>query len=156
MLFPGELTADELNAVLERLVRKENDESIQNNTYQDDDELFMSVLAGGLYRAHLHIIFNSGTTPDFKISGTVPSGATAPKWTWHSASATAGGPAQVADLTTGVLLDGTGADAAVDGFGLIDMGGSDGLVQIRWAQITTTASNTTVKANSFLSLTKVG
>lgn len=151
---PSVLDADELNAVLERMIRKTLDETVNNsNAYQDDDELVISVAADSLYRAHLHVVYSSGTTPDFKITGTVPSGATAPRWTWHSASAT---PAQTAALTTGVILDGTGADAPLDAYGLVDTGGTSGVLQIRWAQSTANASNTIVRADSFLSLTKVG
>jgi len=146
------LTPARLNAPIPRIVRKTTDETIiSNSTYQNDDALVISVVANAIYTAHLHMIYNSGTVPDFKCVGTVPSGASTPNWTWHAPPA----PGQAVPLTTGLFLDGTAANAPLDAFGLIITGATAGNVQIQWAQTASTASNTIVRAGSYISLTRV-
>ena len=146
------LTPARLNAPIPRIVRKTTDETIiSNSTYQNDDALVISVVANATYTGHLHIVYNSGTAPDFKVVGTVPSGTTTPFWTWHAAPA----PGQATSLTTGAFFDGTAGNAPFDAYGLVITGGTAGNVQIQWAQTTLTASNTIVRAGSYISLTRV-
>jgi hypothetical protein len=120
------------------------------NTYQNDDELFVSVVANATYRAHLHIVFSSGTTPDFKVTGTVPTGATASAWSWLAAGANSD-----AALTTGIVVAGTGSNEPVDGWGTVITSSTAGTVQIQWAQSVSDAGSTTVVAGSFLVLERL-
>lgn len=132
--------------------RKTIDESLQNNTMQDDNELAVVLDANATYRIAADIISNSGTTPDISYAWSIPSGAGG-LWTVTALVSSA--------LYLGVLtwaqtaaVDGTAADNFHRLEGVM-VTSSAGTLQFRWAQTTTTATNTTVKANSLLVATRV-
>lgn len=136
--------------------RKTADETINNTSvFQDDDELFVSLEANVVYLARVHIVYNSGATPDFKYAFTLPSGTTAPMWSFQ-------GITTVSAFTYGVAssggvsgLGGTGADQPVDAFGVVITGSTAGTMQLQWAQETANASNTIVRAGSYLELRRI-
>lgn len=132
--------------------RKTVDESLQNNTLQNDDELFVSLEANATYRITADLINNSGTTPDISFAWTIPTGATG-SWT---IGALVGGVSYFGTLTWAntAAIDGTGADNFSQVTGTI-VTTTAGTLQLRWAQTTTNATNTTVKANSLLVATRV-
>jgi hypothetical protein len=152
----GKDRASERNTAITELrpvsARKTIDESLQNNTLQNDDELFVSLEANATYRITADLINNSGTTPDISFAWSIPSGATG-AWT---ITALVGGALYLGTLTWAntAAIDGTGADNLSQVVGTM-VTTNAGTLQLRWAQTTTTASNTTVKANSLLVATRV-
>lgn len=133
--------------------RKTSDETVNNSTtLQDDNELFVSVAANQVYKLHLMVGYSSGTTPDFKINFSLPSGATMPR----SSFITGGTGAAVQHGTfTGasvVGIDGQGSDASLQIWGTVVMGSTAGTVTLQWAQNTLNASDTIVRSGSTLEL----
>jgi hypothetical protein len=145
-----------------------SDESINNDTFQDDDELFAAVVSGGVYIIELGLIFTSGAsnTPDAKIQFTFPSGTL----TFHRFGYVVGATGtdnltsiiryQEASPTTS-MANGVITSATVTGSplwirGVLRVGGSGGTLRLQWAQNTSTAGTPTVrKADSMLELKRV-
>lgn len=137
-------------------VRKLLDQTRTNNTLTNDTELFVPVVATGVYLLESHIVQNSGTTPDFKVGWTFPTGLT---MSWRciavdttSAIVSTGG----FDQTTVVSFGGIAGDAHISLYGTVTAGANAGTLQLQWAQNTTNASNTIVRAGSTLWLTRIG
>lgn len=151
------LTASALNSSLPRIVRKTSDETVNNSaTFQDDNELFLSVEASTSYRVHLQLVYQSNATPDFKYQFTAPSGATFPVWTFLGK----GGGVLVHDIagsSGGVVgLDGNAANTAFEAWGILVVSSTAGTLRVQWAQNTANASDTIVRAGSFLELVRAG
>ena len=75
------LDASTLYALINELrplfVRKTSDETVNNSTtLQNDDQLALAVEANATYWLSMRLIMSSGTTPDFKMLFTFPSGLT--------------------------------------------------------------------------------
>lgn len=144
-------------AAIMRIVRKTGDETLNNNaTIQDDDHLFIDLLANSAYAFHLHAIYLSNATPAFKIDWTLPAGTTMPSNTFMSGGT--GASIQHGAYTGGLLtgIAGTGANAALDVWGIFKTGATAGQVKWRWAQDIANASNTIVRADSFLAVSLAG
>lgn len=137
------------------IARKTADETVNNSSaFQNDDVLLASVVANAVYLARLHIMYNSGTTPDFKYQFTVPAGTTLPAWSFIG---TTGAAVSFNAASSGGVsgLGGTGADQPVDSWGVIITSGTAGTVQVQWAQDVANASNTIVRAGSYLELIRI-
>lgn len=139
------------------LARKTSDQSFNLTTVlQNDTELLASVAINAVYEGHIHLFYNSPTAADFKMDLSVPAGASAVGWSFagvNAASAVAISAASAGVTVSG--LGGTAADQTVDLFGLLITGGTAGTAQVRWAQDTGNATNTTVKATSYMSLRRI-
>lgn len=150
-------TAGELNDGVPRIVYKSVDETIiSNSTMQNDDELLLTVAASTKYEFELYMAYNSGTTPDLKIGWTLPTGATN---LWHvdyfdTAAAAQKGQSSTVP-TTGFAVGGFGSDLYAVFAGTLNISTTAGTMQVQWAQNTLTASNSTVRAGSFLRLQKI-
>lgn len=130
--------------------RKSSDETINNTSgYQDDDELFVPVEANATYVGWLHFNYLSQAAAAFKYQFTTPAGSNLPFWSFIGSSPfTYGGSAG-----GGVVgLAGTGANLPCDAWGLIIIGGTAGTMRMQWAQNVANASNTIVRAGSYLAL----
>lgn len=153
-----ELTADEMNQRLALLALKSADETVNNSAaLQNDNHLFLSVAASTNYEMMLRLIVNSGTTPDIKVDFTYPTGATATfqQQMLEPGSSTAG--LQGPYVQTDVLAMGTtGSNQIIFITGLWFISTTAGTLQVRWAQNTATASNSIVRANSYMILRKIG
>lgn len=147
--------SDATNERTPLFARKSIDESVSSastgTTYQADDHLVVAGADGAIYTAHLHLIVNSGTTPDIKVRVSLPSGATAPNWSLHKSS----GPFLISSMATGLGVATVGSDEAFEYFGLIIMSSTAGAITVEWAQNTSDAGLTTVKANSWIRLDRV-
>lgn len=133
--------------------RKTVDETVNNSAVlQDDDELFVALAASTTYRIALDLVWNSGTTPDFKYDWTVPSGATG----LYTVTATSGAALFLGSLAfaSGGNLDGSGSDLFSRFEGEL-VTTNAGTLRLRWAQVAATVSNTVVRAGSLLVATKV-
>lgn len=146
----GDLTVSGIGQVLYK--RKTLDETINNvGVLQNDDELSVSLPSlAGSWEFWLHAIYNSGVTPDFQFSFTLPSGATMAQNTFICGGS--GSAIQHGALSSGGTggVDGLGADAALDFWGTLVGTGTGGPVTFRWAQQTATVANTIVRAGSSL------
>jgi hypothetical protein len=135
--------------------RKTANETVTNsNTLQNDDHLFVALAANAVYDWKLILHYNSGTTPDFKLGWSVPSGTT---MVWGGMIAdTAGAVTSVANLsqTTVQAIGGTGAANYQFFTGVVVTSTTAGTLQLQWAQNTTTLSDTILLAGSELILTR--
>lgn len=152
-----ELTADELNAHLGLFARKATDETVNNSaTLQNDDHLLVSVVAGDIYELTARLVISSGTTPDFKFGWTFPSGLTMSYDIFEGETSTAAdifrGPFVQTDVP---VIPGIGSNQPVRVSGLVVVGSTAGSLRLQWAQNTANASDTIVRANSYLILRKV-
>lgn len=135
---------------------KTANETVNNTaTVQADDELTLSLEANTTYLIDGFVVYNSGTTPDIRFAFTVPTGSTL---NWNVLGlltnvATTDGSARFSANTNGTEkgIAGTGASDAVAYIrGTITTGGTAGSLTLRWAQAVAEASDTTVKAGSYL------
>lgn len=139
------------------VIRKTADETVNNSTTnQADDELLFSLGASERVYFEFFLKYDSGTTPDFKTSVTVPAGASA---SWNSMclattvtsssgnlvteGGAAGQNAQCGGATAGTQVMLRFAGTAVGG-------GTAGNVTLSWSQATADASDTKILTNSFV------
>lgn len=158
-----DLTATTLQALISELrpvfVRKSADETVNNSsTLQNDDELLAAVVANATYHFKLRFAVNSGTTPDFKVGFTYPTSTTltydiVEGETPGTAANVMSGPYTQADAA--VAFSTTGSDQPCWIEGLIVVSSTPGTFQVQWAQFAATASNTIVRAGSYLILRRV-
>jgi hypothetical protein len=150
-------TAAEFNDLVPRYAYKTSDETIiSNSTLQNDDFLALTVAASTKYEFELYMAYNTGTTPDLKIGWTLPTGATNAYHVDYFDTAAASQKGQSSTVpTTGFAVGGFGSDLYAVFAGTISVSTTAGTMQIQWAQNTLTASNSTVRAGSFLRLQKI-
>ena len=141
------------------IVRKTVDESVvSNTTLQNDDVLLMSLGATETWMFQCNVIFSSSTTADFKVAFTIPASATiAATAMWNNATAST---ANIRSWTS----SGAANDLQALGitellflpiYGIVTTAGTAGSLTLQWAQNTTDATNTTVRANSTLYAVKL-
>ncbi|MBI4160711.1 MAG: LamG domain-containing protein [Candidatus Yanofskybacteria bacterium] len=135
--------------------RKSSDESVTSSTtLQNDDELKLTLAANKTYTIDAVIFATSASSnPDFKIAFTVPSGAT------MTLGYIAASPSNL--LTQGELLSSSGtasqviplranASAVVLVKGTVVIASTGGDLTLQWAQFTSNATATVVKAGSYI------
>lgn len=150
-------------------VAKTADETVTSSTtLQNDDHLVLPVAANAVYMfaLDLYTIDAADFVGDFKMSFTCPTGAT---FDMH------GSGAHITDLASGTSSNGewlaklacTSASAnlvfgvgntSVTGIrvhGRLVMGSTGGSFQLQWAQNASDTSGTTLKAGSYMTLTRV-
>lgn len=164
-----ELTAANLNAAFTAVttsvtaitplfVRKTSDETVNNSAVlQNDDALLLAMSASSTYLLDLRLIVNSGTTPDFKFTFTVPASTTGSIQIFEgstpsTAAAVLQGPFS---LTATSATSGIAGDQIILVQGVVVVSSTAGNLQFQWAQNTANASDTKVKANSYMMLQKV-
>jgi hypothetical protein len=133
-------------------VRKSSDQTVTSSTtLVNDSQLKFAVAANETYifQAWLYTYAADGT-PDIKVTFTGPSGSTV---LWSSSQVIFN--AAAATTLTSVNTGGTSADLFVDAnnraiqlYGTISNGATAGDVQLQWAQNTSSANGTSVKAGS--------
>jgi hypothetical protein len=133
-------------------VRKSSDQTVTSSTtLVNDSQLKFAVAANETYifQAWLYTYAADGT-PDIKVTFTGPSGSTV---LWSSSQVIFN--AAAATTLTSVNPGGTSADLFVDAnnraiqlYGTILNGATAGDVQLQWAQNTSSANGTSVKAGS--------
>lgn len=152
------ILADENNWLQPIFARKTVDETIiASATLQNDDVLLVAVAASATYEFRLRAVINSGTTPDFKMGWTFPSGLTMTYdllegETLGTAANVIQGPYIQTDVPP---ISTTGSDQPWIAEGLVIVDSTAGNLQWQWAQNTSTASNTIVRAGSYLRLRRL-
>ena len=147
------ITASEIRNVAPLAAYKGADETVSTGvgTLQNDDALFLSLLANAVYKWELWLNYEGGTTgsSDLKVGWTVPSGATLKGSADYT---TSGAVVEVYWTNATTLAPGTNGAAAIRGFnarGTIATT-TAGTLQLQWCQNTGSAVNTTVHAGSIL------
>lgn len=159
------------NSSLDISARKTSDESVNNGgtgtTLQNDNELFVSVLANTNYKVVLTLLFQeaAGTGIDLKCAWTFPTGCTlnlavaGPHINWNNTAAALEAEwsawQNVTSSPSGTISFGTTNAAVLGGqiSGTLAVGSTGGTLQFQWAQQNSSASNVTVKAGSALIVT---
>lgn len=135
------------------VVRKPSDETVNNSaTLQDDDDLKFAVGANEDWIFELFLAFQSSTVADIALGFTIPNGA-AILW-GLSRDLNFGDSGPIYSISTSgsgsVPIHGTGANVGVHLMGtVINEAAADDL-QLRWAQNTAEATDTIIRANSWL------
>jgi hypothetical protein len=117
--------------------------------------LFFAVAANTNYQFRLEVLFDTGTTPDFKYRHSGPAGATLVRITQQDAA-----PGDTA-LGYSVATAFSAADVAVAGgavtnggyvklTGIIQNGANAGTFRFQWAQNNSSGTATTVRAGSYI------
>lgn len=144
-------------------VRAVNPETVNNsNAVQDDDELFLSVVANAVYEVHGYIFYDGAGSgaggADFRLGWSGPAGAT---FDWVSDGLLDTVTAGVGNVQRNKLGFGNtsivGAVAAATNLvatpsGILVTSGTAGTFRFRWAQGIATASDTIRQAGSTLVL----
>lgn len=149
-----------------RTIVKASDEGgITNNTLQNDDELLMTVVANAVYVVEVVLFVTTGasSTPDFQVAFTMPTAAT---YSGIIDALTAAATLSTDDNlgfryreSSPTTAQSAGVVGSANGGcfikGVLKTGANAGTFQLQWAQNTTNATATVVKADSYLSLTRV-
>lgn len=148
-------------------VRRTTDAAARvNNTIADDTVLTLNVAANAVYIMRAFIIGESSLVADLQVGwATTATGATL-DWTAGvpgniTAATVTAATYQFSNKTVGQVVTATmpdpGTTLAFQPAGLLVTAGTAGALTFRWAQGTTdAATNTTIKAGSFLHLLRVG
>jgi hypothetical protein len=142
---------DNLNALYRVLVRKTADESVANNTMQDDNELFWSIGANETWGFNVYIGSYVNGNADWQHTFNTPSGATGVTMDQGTVCGVAGYHG-VQSIGTSVAYGGTSTgDGTIHIYGVVANGSNAGNVNFRWAQLTTFGGDPSiVRAGSFL------
>lgn len=132
-------------------VRKTGDETVNgSDVLQNDDALLFAIGANEVWEFEFVLQTDSGTTPDFKHGISLPAGATL----LGVASLFSTALAHTISTITGAAVSSGGAGAGTNLplvlKGVVVNGANAGTVQLQWAQNTANASDTKVKANSYV------
>lgn len=150
-----------------KIVIKKTDENVSSSaTMQADDELYMYLPPNKIFEISSKIIADSSSaTPDIRVEYIVTGDYT--QLTGRFAIAPPTNITDVLDSNTkygywsGLNfdathgIDGTGNESIIDEYFYISTGNSGCKVQMQWAQSTSNATATTVKAGSYLKATEV-
>lgn len=151
-------TAGDFNDKVPRDVIKLADESLSTSTaIQNDDELFISVAASTKYKVEMWLVFNSPAAADFKLQWTTPVGVAG--W-WRPAATNLAAASETIyqgslAWSGGAQIEGSASDKSIEVVGILVTAGTAGTLQFQWAQ-NSSSGTTTVKANSVLTLRKIG
>lgn len=147
---------DNLNATWAHLiVRKTADESLSaSTTLQDDNDLVLALAANEVWLVHYALRYSSPTAADLKVAFTFPSGG---EIEFHSSHKTSTGASDDLDwlgTTTPTASQSFGSITTSVQFARIDglfvNGGTAGNLTLQWAQVTSDAGSTIMKAHSTL------
>ncbi|MFE9765125.1 hypothetical protein ACFYPC_11420 [Streptomyces sp. NPDC005808] len=157
------MLVDVLRSTIYDEVVKATTETVTNSiTYQDDNELFLPAGASAKYRFDLLLLHSSGTTGKFKMQFTAPAGSTV---AWGVAGAytavTSSNPVSDVSLPSRTLSDVlglgggnlTGTTAFISG--VLTTSSTAGNLMFQWAQITSDAAATQVRAGSTLRMKRI-
>jgi hypothetical protein len=143
----------------EQLIIKEADQSVTNSTtLVDDTELWVDVEAHATYRIILALHATGSESGDIKLAWSIPTNAEAGgRWVFGAGVSTTptSGSATVQNAAANWVTERTyGTHATIGNSilenGLLRTGDTPGRLQLRWAQVTSNATATSVRAPSNL------
>jgi hypothetical protein len=136
---------------------KSSSEIVSNSTtLQNDDHLFVSVAASVVYNFRLQLIYEAGTTADYKYALTFPAGALMAFGTQSQDTAAAYFPSGQSTYTSGTALtaggSGIGTIRSILITGTLEMSTTAGTLQYQWAQNSAVVENTVTRYGAYLVL----
>lgn len=139
-------------------VRKTADESVTSSTTkQDDDHLLLAIAANESWVVDFNIIFSGSNAGDLKCSLTVPSGATGVVGGLGTDTTATGNVGDVRFFATSTFTEehffacnSTSVFTIAVLKALVINSSNAGNIQFQWAQVTSSGTATTVRANSHL------
>ncbi len=135
-------------------VRKYGDETkSSNNTHADDGSLFFDAEASKKYAFRLNVFFDTTAAADFKYQIQGPSSPTIIRYLTRDVAPAATAmtvAVQTAFAASVSVLSASTNGGFVEISGILHNGTTAGRVSFQWAQNTSDASNTTVRAGSWL------
>lgn len=135
-------------------VRKTNDETVTSSaTLQNDDDLSFSIGANQAWMFEMHLVGNSNVYRDFRFAVAAPEGATCLISVSDAVGATGGSTTFCGTAITGIA--GKGEDVPYLVHGYVSTGAASGTVQLQWAQNSSGAADSILRANSDLSAVRV-
>jgi len=152
------LSSGDTNAYFaqQQIAIKSADESVTSSTtVQDDNHLFMTLNANTNYWVDGSLITDGAVGGDFKMQFVVPSGTIR----WLANGPVSAATATVTDVdrnykvgstTTVMGTIASGTNSVILLAGIVRVGASGGTFKIQWAQGTSSATATRVRANSIL------
>jgi hypothetical protein len=156
----GRVTADDVRTLPPLAVIKPLDESVNSGsggtTLQNDNTLLLSLDADTQYMFELWLIVSGAAigTGDIKIAFTSPTGSVGSfSSEGYSTSSTSPAIGQIRGLSGSAQafgVNGSSNLSPVKAKGYIITSTTPGALQLQWAQNTSSATNTTVKAGSWL------
>jgi hypothetical protein len=132
------------------ILRKTSDETVNDNTLQDDDDLKIAMAANEVWYFEGMLFHVGNSTANFKFAFTVPSGATLQ---WAGTYETSSDAKMKLVEASGTAIGSIGADtsnSAVLFKGEARNGSTAGDLQLQWAQDTTNAVDTKVLIGSWM------
>lgn len=154
------LTAADMNAwAVPQVALKASDQAITSNAaFFSDASLLVALAASATYEFMAYMIWECAATSaaGIKFAMTVPAGATL-----HVAGISGNATGINGDVGTGVNINSIQASVAntplgYNIHGLVIVGSTAGNLQLQWAQATSSASATTLHANSLLRANRIG
>lgn len=159
-----ELRASDLTAaVIRTAYASSNTTKISSTAFGDAAGMAMALEANTIYGWDCYLAYDSGLTPDIKIAWTAPAGATG-HWGAYGLASTTGGSG-IGDLSAlRVNAYGDASPIALGGneipstpgplvarpMGYVEVGATAGNLQLRFAQNSSNATNTIIRAGSWL------
>lgn len=146
------------------VVRKPSDTTrTSTTTVSADPSLTVAVAASSVYEVFAVVLVVSNTTPDFKSDWSTPASASGYYYATRWDTAQTGGGADVQKFSrawnggtvVGWSTNAPGTPDIIEYRGFLITAGTAGSLTLRWAQNTSDAANTTVKADSLLRIRKV-
>ena len=153
------VTAAALASAFPLTAYKTLDEPLANSAaLQNDGALFVPVVAGAAYALDAFIQFLASAPPDIRFDWTIPAGAA------MTYAALGTGASNFTDYDASVVSNSTvrnakgngGVVQSINTRGHLLTGATAGVLQFRWAQNTSNAAQTIVKAGSWIRLQRVG
>ncbi|MFJ4682064.1 hypothetical protein [Streptomyces sp. NPDC088789] len=166
VVYAGQrVTGTLLQATLPDVAYKATTESVAaSTTLQDDNDLMVAVDINATYAVELILFYDADATVagDIKIGWTAPTGA-AMNWASHGAAATVTSSTAAGSFNIQTRLvneavsfgggDSVGTLALV--YGVLTTSTTAGVLQLQWAQDTSNAVPTNVRAGSRLTLRRI-
>ena len=134
---------------------KTGDESVTSSTtLQNDDLLVLPVVAAGRYIVECYFTYTGAADPGggLKMGWTGPSGSTM-RWATYGTNQGTLTTYDVVSQALGggrVVATNSGTEMSCHPYGVLNVGGTSGNLQLQWAQGTSNATPTILKAGSFV------
>lgn len=140
-------------------ISKSANENVTNSTtLQNDDHFAFTVATGAFYTLEGYLVVDGAVGGDLKLDFTLPAGAS---MHWTNFGNNTGGvtqyniATQAASVARAVSGNGGTASASLQPKGYVNIGGTAGTLQLRWAQNTLSGTASTIYASSWMKLTRI-
>lgn len=159
---PGQvLTASDVNnwLVPQGAVKPSSQSVVSSTAVVSDIDLVLPVAASAQYLMECVIGFTATSGGDFKWTWQVPSGASMLYQATHNEGGGVGLTQSTVIYSDANTITAAGAGATVEAVlmkGELNVAGTGGNLQLRWAQNVSNAGATTIRSQSYLALTRIG